>query len=138
MIPIDLLIDLFIGIPLTCAAWSRGWKGWALLLLPASYAVSFITGIVLVAFAGPYASEGSLEAASSVAVWVIMLVTYGVLIAMVIKGRKRSTRSEMVEASQMEPVKMFCPKCGEEQEDNPNYCRGCGENLGLKARYGCA
>ena len=137
MIPIDLLIDLFIGIPLTCAAWSRGWKGWALLPLPASYAVSFIAGLALAAFAGPYASEGSSEAASSVAIWVIMLVTYGVLIAMVIKGRKRSTGTEMVEAPQMESVKMFCPKCGKEQEDNPSFCRGCGANLGLKARFGC-
>lgn len=26
---------------------------------------------------------------------------------------------------------MFCPKCGKEQIDNPNFCRSCGSNIDL-------
>jgi len=28
---------------------------------------------------------------------------------------------------------VFCPKCGKEQEGNPNFCRSCGERLKSEA-----
>lgn len=131
------MIELLIGVPLTIAAWKRGWKGWALLPLLVYFVGSFLVGFVWGAIHGPGMTEAEINSTGTIISLVLFAVTVLIFVAMVIKGRKRSTGSELLKVTNIEPVKTFCPKCGKEQEDNPSFCRGCGENLGLKARFGC-
>ncbi len=123
------MIDLIIGVPLTIAAWRRGWKWWALLPMPVSYALCFITGYVWASFAEPGTTEADLESFSNVVGWVITAITYLILIAMIIKGKKHHIESEPDEVHYIEPVKRFCSHCGKEQIGNPNFCRSCGQNF---------
>lgn len=132
------MIELLIGVPLTTVAWARGWKGWALLPLVAYFVVSFVVGFVWGFIRGPGMTEAELNSGSTIIGLVLFSVTVLILVAMIIKGKKRSTGSLPVEIPHNDkPAKVFCPKCGREQVDNANFCRNCGENLGLRSRYGC-
>ena len=55
------MLDLLIGVPLTIAAWNRGWRWWALLPLPAYLLSCFLAGLVLGASAGPEISQAQLK-----------------------------------------------------------------------------
>jgi len=71
---------LIAEIVLTIAAWRRGWRGWALLPPVMAFAAGFLLGLVL----GPEISEDG----AFILGLLIDIVTIGVLIAMVVKGRK--------------------------------------------------
>jgi len=129
------MIELLIGVPLTITAWTRGWKWWALLPLPAYFGSCYLAGKILRLVFGPGATQADFESAATAAVWGLLAVTVIILVVMIIKRKKSSTVNDPGRVKYIDTLKMFCPKCGREQIGNPNFCRGCGENMGLKSRY---
>ena len=88
-----MLLALEIG--LAIAAWHRGWKGWALLPLGIAAGIGFL-GVLIIG-----ASGGAEESALAIGL-VGDVIGIGIVVAMVVKSRKKSQHLESGQAS--EPI----------------------------------
>ena len=129
------MLDLIVGIPLTIAAWKRGWKGWALLPMGLGLLVAFIAG----AFIGSIATtEDEFWEMLLFAVVLIYLAEYGVLITMVVKKREPKVipTSQPLVGPVVNPVAgdyrstRYCIGCGQQLGESANFCRNCGQTVG--------
>jgi hypothetical protein len=126
------MLELLIGIPLTIAAWKRGWKGWALLPLTLALVSQAIFGFFIGFTASPGTAIGDLEGLVVAVSLVIDLIAAAVLIGMIVKERKpKVTINPVVSpmASSYQPAR-FCTGCGQELHDNAAFCRNCGQTVG--------
>jgi len=126
------MLELLIGIPLTIAAWNRGWKGWAILPLPLALVAQFICGFFIGATASPGTTTDDLAGTAIAVSLVIDLMAAAVLVGMIVKERKpKVTINPVVSpmASSYQPAR-FCTGCGQELHDNASFCRACGQMVG--------
>ena len=123
------MLELLIGIPLTIAAWKRGWKGWALLPIPLGLVAGFIAGMIIGSVA---TTEDEFWGMAFSAIILIYIAEFGVLITMVVKKREPKVTINPVVSpvvSGYQPAR-FCIGCGQELHDNASFCRNCGQMIG--------
>ena len=129
-----LLVLAVVGIPLIIVAWTRGWKGWALLPIPvallASVLIEFIwattlgLGVDIDAYVVEHNAEFTLL---EILPWLAAVVVTIVMIAK--PRRQRGTIGQgVIQGSSSFGV--FCPNFGVEQVDNAKFCRSCGARVG--------
>ena len=126
------MLELLIGIPMTIAAWKRGWKGWAILPLPLALVAQFICGFFVGATASPGTTPEDLVGSAIAVGLVIDLIAAAVLIGMIVKERKPKVTINPVVgpvASSYQPAR-YCTGCGQELHDNATFCRNCGQMVG--------
>ena len=129
-----LVILAIVGIPLIIVAWTRGWKGWALLpitvALLASVLIEFIWGTTLGlgvdidAYLEQHNTEFTLI---ELFPW---LAAVAVTIGMIAKPRRQRGAIEKGAIQGSSSFGVFCPNCGVEQRDNTKFCRSCGARIG--------
>ena len=123
------MLEFAIGIPLTTAAWARGWKGWALLPLAAYLPICYVVGFLSAYLFGPEAMQ-SLAGIVAIMIFVAVCMT---LIVMIVRPRKPKTNRQVIVTTDVnvnDAAKRYCPRCGREQNDNALFCRSCGRRLG--------
>ncbi len=72
------MITLLIEIGLTCKAWKRGWKGWALTPMVIGFVCAFLLGLAI------EANGGDVEAAFGIG----LLIDLSVIVALAIMSAK--------------------------------------------------
>ena len=127
------MLLFLVVIPLTIAAWKRGWKGWALVPLVLPLAAVFVAGC-LIGIMGPTDDEASgmvlVGAGLGGVLW------FGALVAMIVKGRKPKVTINPVVGplvGLLQPAGV-CGGCGSELHDNATFCRNCGQKVGQTLR----
>jgi hypothetical protein len=131
------MLELLIGIPLTIAAWKRGWKGWALLPLILALVTQAIFGFFVGFTASPGTAIGDLEGLVVAVSLVIDLIAAAALIGMIVKERKpevpTNTVVDPVASASNHQSARFCTGCGQKINDNAAFCRNCGARIGWSA-----
>ncbi|MBN2098173.1 MAG: zinc ribbon domain-containing protein [Dehalococcoidia bacterium] len=129
------MLDLLVGIPLTIAAWKRGWKGWALLPMGLGLVSAFIAGFII---GGIATTEDEFWGMFLFAAVLIYVAEYGALITMVVK--KRDPKVNISNQLPVGPAAIpgsencrsarYCTSCGQEIGESAQFCRNCGQVAG--------
>jgi hypothetical protein len=129
------MLELIVGVPLTIAAWKRGWKGWALLPMPLAWVTMFIAGLILGSTAGPGTTVDDLLPAILATALLVYVVAFGSLIMMIIKPKKAKECKAAAASARVSAIS-FCTHCGKQQPGEPLFCRDCGARLGSPGYQG--